>query len=167
MVTMRTRHRTNIVKVVMIFATSVLYTVLQLFVGSNSRWLLHLSKAIMAAFPSHMRSGALFGFVMFTAEIPFIFVVALVAAAFMALTFRSTSWKYGLAAALVAVSIFFYVNWEYIQYWGAFSLTDIAIDAYGALIMVSCLPFACFVLGKTRMFSGLSPEPTSTGNGQA
>ena len=162
---MPTQLRRKIVNVLMVFATAVMYTVLRFYVGSTPRSLIRLSKFIVDLFPVHMRGGYLFGFVLFTAEIPLVFLAGLAAALLMALLFRSASWRHGLMAALLAVVMFFYVSLEYYEYWGPFSFGEVVLAAYEMLVLLACLPLACVLLGRIWRFSGHPSQPSAASSG--
>jgi hypothetical protein len=80
-------------------------------------------------------------------EIPVFFVSGLVAAFFMAFVFRSTSWRFGLLAALIAVVILLYVTGVYLA-----SLIGLGVLS---------LPVACALLGRFRRWSINSVQPTA------
>jgi len=132
-------------KTLMIACTALLYGALLLF--SQFPGLVRMSKAICDMFPLSMRGWPLFWCVTFGLEIPVFFVSGLVAAFFMAFVFRSTSWRFGLLAALIAVVILLYVTGVYLA-----SLIGLGVLS---------LPVACALLGRFRRWSINSVQPTA------
>jgi hypothetical protein len=96
-------------------------------------------------FPLSMRGWPLFWCITFGLEIPVFFVSGLVAVFFMAFVLRSTSWRFGLQAALVAVALLHYVLEFYLPFL-------IALE-------VLSLPVACALLGRFRRWSIRSSQP--------
>lgn len=121
----------------MVACTALLYGPLLFF--SQFPALVRMSKAICDMFPLSMRGWPLFWCVTFGLEIPVFFVSGLVAAFFMAFVFRSTSWRFGLLAALIAVTMLHYVLGVYLPFL-------IALE-------VLSLPVACALLRRFRRWS--------------
>jgi hypothetical protein len=94
-----------------------------------------------------MRGWSLFWCVTFVLEIPVLFVSGLVAAFFMALVFRSTSWRFGLLAAVIGVGILHYALTMYLPFL--------------IVLEVLSLPVACAFLGRFRRCSINSVQPTA------
>jgi len=134
----------------MVASAALLYDVLLFFMRSHN-WLVRTSKAICDLFPSSVRGWnkgwPLFWSVTFGLEIPVFFACALIAGLFMALVFRSTSWRSGLLAALLAVGMVLYVTGAYLPF----------LIALGVL----SLPVACVLLGRIRKLSNHTVQPTA------
>jgi hypothetical protein len=102
-------------------------------------------------FPSAVRGWnkgwPLFWSVTYGLEIPILLACGLIGALFMALAFRSTSWRFGLLAALLAVAMLHY-----------------ALSIYLPLFMVIevlSLPVACALLSRVRKLSNHTTQPTA------
>ena len=140
---MKAEIRITIVKTLMVACTALLYGPLLVF--SQLLGPVRMSKAICDMFPLSVRGWPLFWCITFGLEIPVFFVCGLVAAFFMAFVFRSTSWCFGLLAALIAVALLHYVLEFYLPFL-------IALE-------VLPLPVACALLDRFRRRSIRSSQP--------
>src|ERR1043166_3789255 len=142
---MKAEMHTSIVKTLMVACTAIFYSAMLFF--SQFLGLVRVSKAICDMFPSSMRGWSLFWCVTFVLEIPVFFVSGLVAAFFMALAFRSTSWRFGLLAALIGVGILHYALAMHLPFL--------------IVLEVLSLPVACAFLGRFRRWSINSVQPAA------
>ena len=137
----------SIVTTLMVACTALFYGGL-LFV-SQFAGVVHLSKKICDMSPSAVRDWRegwpLFWSVTYGLEIPVLFACGIIAAFFMVLVFRSTSWRFGLLAALVGVAMLHYALMIYLPVF-------IAIE-------VLSLPVACTVLSRVRKLSNYTAQP--------